>query len=318
MPLDPALFRPEAIDPETAAYNEQLAELARTTPAIHEIPLEEARRQVEQSLAAFPSDPTAEDREIPGIDGPLTVRIYQPPAEPLGVYLHFHGSSWTVTRARHHDFLNRALADATGLAVVSPDYRLAPEHPYPAAWNDAESAAHWLVNNAEAEFGTTNLFVGGESAGGNLACTALLRMRDNHGYTGFKAANLVYGGFGGGWTPSKLAASGNPVFSRETVAWTSEQVFPDSDLDAMARKMPVYQDLSNLPPALFTIGTLDALLDDTLFMYVRWIAGGSPAEIEIYPGGNHGFDIAPTQLARTARARMHAFLRDHIPAPSTA
>lgn len=84
----------------------------------------------------------------------------------------------------------------------------------------------------------------------------------------------------------------------------------------MARKMPLYQDLSNLPPALFTIGTLDALLDDTLFMYVRWIAGGSPAEIEVYPGGNHGFDIAPTKLARTARARMHAFLRDHIPAGS--
>ena len=93
--------------------------------------------------------------------------------------------------------------DKAGLACVSVEYRLAPENPYPAAPDDCESAALWLAKNAKAEFGSDALAIGGESAGATLVAVTLLRMRDRHGFTGFRAANLVYGAFDLSMTPSQ-------------------------------------------------------------------------------------------------------------------
>ena len=93
--------------------------------------------------------------------------------------------------------------EKAGLACVSVEYRLAPENPYPAAPDDCESAALWLANNAKAEFGSDVLAIGGESAGATLSAVTLLRMRDRHGFTGFRAANLVYGAYDISMTPSQ-------------------------------------------------------------------------------------------------------------------
>ena len=79
---------------------------------------------------------------------------------------------------------------------------------------------------------------------------------------------------------------------------------------------PLYADLSGLPPALFTVGTMDPLLDDTLFMYARWLAAGNEAELAVYPGGVHAFDMFPTDLAREAMARMDAFLGRAVGRPA--
>src|ERR1700681_828983 len=84
--------------------------------------------------------------------------------------------------------VSRTVVTNTGMACASVEYRLAPEHPYPAAWDDCESAAVWLMKNAKSEFGTDVLAIGGESAGGTLAAATLLRMRDRHNYTGFRSA----------------------------------------------------------------------------------------------------------------------------------
>jgi acetyl esterase/lipase len=94
------------------------------------------------------------------------------------------------------------IADNTGQAIVAVEYRLAPEHPYPAGPDDCETAAAWLVQNAKKEFGTDALTIGGESAGGHLTAVTILRMRDRHGYTGFRGANIVYGAFDLSLTPS--------------------------------------------------------------------------------------------------------------------
>jgi acetyl esterase len=93
--------------------------------------------------------------------------------------------------------------EKAGLACVSVEYRLAPENPYPAPPDDCESAALWLAKNAKAEFGSDVLAIGGESAGATLAAVTLLRMRDRHGFTGFRAANLVYGAYDLSMTPSQ-------------------------------------------------------------------------------------------------------------------
>ena len=108
--------------------------------------------------------------------------------------------------------------DKAGLTCVSVEYRLAPENPYPAGPDDCESAAVWLAKNAKAEFGTDALAIGGESAGATLVAVTLLRMRDRHGFTGFRAANLVYGAFDLSMTPSQKLF-GNERLVLRTTTW---------------------------------------------------------------------------------------------------
>jgi acetyl esterase len=134
-------------------------------------------------------------------------------------------------------------------------------------------------------------------------------MRDRHGFTGFRAANLIYGAYDLSMTPSQKQF-GNQRLVMRTV---DVEKFMGAYLPG-ARDMrhpdisPLYADLKGLPPALFTVGTRDALLDDSLFMYARYIAAGNRAELAVYPGGAHAFNFFPTAIAGQANARMDAFL----------
>ena len=135
-----------------------------------------------------------------------------------------------------------------------------------------------------------------------------LRMRDRHGYTGFLGANIVYGAFDLSMTPSQRLF-GNTRLVLRTI---DMQQFYNAFLPTIADRRvsdisPLYADLKNLCPALFTVGTKDALLDDTLFMHAR-VAAGNEAELAIYPGGSHGFTLFPNDLSKSAIARMDAFL----------
>ena len=169
-----------------------------------------------------------------------------------------------------------------------------------------------MAENAKAEFGVENIVIGGESAGGHLSATTLIRMRDKHGFDGFRAANLVYGVYDLYMTPSQSNWGERIlVLSTPIMKWFSEQ-FIDDDKRRDPDVSPLYANLGGLPPALFTVGTLDPLLDDTLFMYQRWIAAGNAAELAVYPGGPHGFDGHPTELARRSRRRMDDFIKTHI------
>jgi acetyl esterase/lipase len=199
--------------------------------------------------------------------------------------------------------------ETAGLACVSVGYRLAPENPYPAPPDDCDAAALWLVKNARAEFGSDALAIGGESAGATLSAVTLLRLRDRHGFTGFRAANFVYGAFDLSMTPSQKQF-GNERLVLRTVDieqfmgayLPGEKDLRDPDIS------PLYADLQGLPPALFTVGTRDALLDDSLFMYARYLAAGNRAELAIYPGGAHAFNFFPMTIAVQANARMDEFL----------
>jgi acetyl esterase len=193
--------------------------------------------------------------------------------------------------------------------VVGVEYRLAPEHPYPAGPDDCEAAAAWLVENAKREFGTDALTIGGESAGGHLTAVTILRMRDRHGYTGFRGANLVYGAFDLSMTPSQRQFGDTRLILRTIDMQQFYNAFLPTITDRQVPDIsPLHGDLQNLCPALFTVGTKDALLDDTLFMHARWIAAGNPAELAIYPGGAHGFTLFPNALSTAAADRMDAFL----------
>ena len=312
-PLDPALFRAEAVSAETRALNAAMVQLLSEQPnwwVVGAAATRAARRRGDGPFPAPEFSARAVTRTIPGPGGhDIPLRVIAP-AAPRGVYLHLHGGGWTLGGADMQDPMLERLADAAGLVVVSVEYRLAPEHPYPAGPDDCEAAAAWLARNARAEFGSDALTVGGELAGGHLAAVTVIRLRDRHGYTGFRGANLVYGAFDMSMTPSQRLFGETRLVLR-----TSDIVqFANAFLPAVTDRRdpdisPLFADLHGLCPALFSVGTADALLDDTLFMYCRWLAAGNQAELAIHPGGAHGFTLFPNQLAERAEARMVGFLR---------
>jgi len=250
----------------------------------------------------------AVNRTIPGPGGPLTIRTFVPETVN-GVYLHLHGGGWVLGGAHHQDSQLEALATGTELAIVSLAYRLAPEHPYPAGPDDCEAAAVWLTERAQSEFGSTRLMIGGPSAGAHLAVVTLIRLRDKPDLRSFSRANLVFGGYDLAMTPSaRRAADDTLILTSRVFEWHVNQ-FGVRGKERDPDVSPIWADLRDLPPALFTVGTLDPLLDDTLFMHARWIAAGNHAELAIYPGGVHGFSGFPTALARRANQRMIEFLK---------
>lgn len=253
------------------------------------------------TVAAAPSD----DRTIAGPGGTLSLRVLTPD-DVRGVYLHFHGGGWVRGSSRLHDEALEELAGSCRTAVVSVEYRLAPAHPYPGAPDDCEAAAVWLAELCSAEFGTDRLCIGGESAGAQLAVVTLLRLRDRHGFTGFRAANLVSGVFDLGLTPLARTWSTEPDLDWCIDQFVSRERRRDADVS------PLFADLGGLPDALLTVGTLDPLLDDSRLLWKRWTAAGSRAELAVYPGGTHSFHAAPTALARRAKARIYDFLSGHL------
>ncbi len=309
--IDPAFFRPEAISEKTRQANQRLErELAKAPPFVTFTPQEirDARHSGEGIFGPLEYSERAVNRVIAGPDGDLTLRVFMPETV-CGVYLHIHGGGWVLGGADQSDAARLREADANQVAVVSVEYRLAPEHPYPAGPDDCEAAALWLVENAASEFGTERVLIGGESAGAHLSAVTLLRLQDRHGLTPFQGANLVYGAYDLSMTPS-CANWGefNLILSTPIVEWFIDKYVPaekrrDPDVS------PLFANLSGMPPALFSVGTLDPILDDSLFMASRWTAAGNDAELAVYPGGVHGFNGLPGDLDITHQfnARVDQF-----------
>jgi acetyl esterase/lipase len=235
------------------------------------------------------------------------------PERVEGVYLHLHGGGWALGGADQQDLLLTTIADAAQMAVVSVDYRLAPEHPFPSGPDDCEAAACWLVERAEDEFGSSRLMIGGESAGAHLSVLTLVTLRDRHGISGaFAGANLAFGVYDLSMTPSARSwGERNLVISTPIMAWFAEMFVPGATNEELRSPQvsPLYADLHEMPPALFTVGMLDPLLDDTLFMAARWQAARNEATLRAYPESVHGFIRFPTGIARLAVESMLNFVR---------
>jgi acetyl esterase/lipase len=311
--LRPALFRPDAIAEDTAKLNDALVDLMTGLPEWWNVGAEATREARRQGRGPFPpaiKSPRARTIIIQGRDGnEIPLRLIAP-AQPRGIYLHIHGGGWVLGSADLQDPILEHIADNAGLAVVSVEYRLAPEAPYPAGPDDCESTAAWLVKNAKAEFGSDTLTIGGESAGAHLAAVTVLRMRDRYGYTGFRGANFLYGVFDLSMTPSQCAFGDRRLVLRTIDMQQFYNAFLPTITDRRVPDIsPLFADLRGLCPALFSVGTLDALLDDTLFMHARWVAAANETELAIYPGGAHGFTLFPNRQADEAAARSEAFLR---------
>ena len=321
-----------------AAVNAAVEAESAGTPKHHELDPETARAQrraayvhseTRESLTATDPETGREIRfafwrpSAPKPDGPDGEKHESPWSNgPRGIYLLFHGGGFVFgDAAGQNDERLERMAANLGVVVMVPDYRKAPENPYPAALEDCESAARWCEANAAAHFdmheqaGGT-LIMSGESAGANLCASVLQRRRRAHDSTSpssefpWRFANLVYGIFDLAGTPS-VSAFGERrlVETAEDLRYFARCYCPDEAARGAADASPLLGDLRGMPPAAFTVGTEDALLDDTLLMREAWLAAGVEATLDVWPEGPHGVGHfgphATTQLGLACRDRVH-------------
>lgn len=243
-----------------------------------------------------PSDPPAVEQ----LAGGVPLRIHEPAGRPArGIVLEIHGGGFYLGSAAASDVRNRQLADTLGVAVVSVDYRLAPEHPWPAAPEDCETAALWLIEDAEERFGTTRLAIVGFSAGATLAVTTLLRLRDR-GADAIDVAVLQFGTYDLSATTPAGRLIAEEYFLEAYAGAAADRTHPDLS--------PVFADLAGLPPVLMVVGEADILLQDNRAMAARLSDAGVEVDLRIYPEAPHGFTGHPTPMARAAREDIESWL----------
>jgi acetyl esterase len=251
------------------------------------------------------------DEEIGG----LAVRICGHAHEPTGLVLYFHGGGWCLGSVALMDTVARELAHATGAAVISAEYRLAPENPYPAALDDCEDITRWaLANPSSFKVSEGAVMVAGESAGGNLAAAVALRLRDDGATSTPLGQILIY---------PVLDAHGSRHESREQFSglvvsekasewfWTSYGGGRDIDRDPFAA--PLYAPtLGDLPPALVILGGCDILRDEGRAYAQRLRAEGVDTTELCYPGQPHGFINFGFPAATDAFEMIGRWARNHF------
>ncbi len=303
----------DAVVAESRAANEQMAALMANV-RMEDVPPAKVRAARAAGTGAFPRpvpDPRATEVRIDGPAGAIPLRIIRA-EQPVGAFLHIHGGGFTYGTPDEYDDLLRVIVDRMHLTVVSVDYRLAPEHPYPAGPDDCEAAALWFLEHAGelAAAPSPTVLIGGESAGANLVVTTLLRLRDRHGLCPFAGALLCYGWYDLGLSPSmRNWGPASLVLSTPHSDWLAAGYVGTADREARRAPevSPLHADLHGLPPALISVGTADPLIDDSMFLAARWHQAGNPTELDIYPEGMHGYDSVPIALADVAMDRYVAW-----------
>ncbi len=310
---DTELFEEKNIPADTIALNEKLIAFAEAGPDMWRFSPQAIRQARRDGKSAFPMespDPKAENFQIKGPGGDLTLRAITPDYKASrGTFMHIHGGGWMLGAADLQDERLKQMANDTGLTCVSVDYRLAPEAPYPAACEDCEAAALWLATQGHEKFNTEFLAIGGDSAGGHLTANALLRLRNNHKLTSFSAAVFMAGAFDMGGTPSTRNFHTKLVLTTRDMQKFNEAFLQNNEDLKDPDVSPLYADLHDMPPAHFTVGTRDALLDDSIFMANKWVQSQADTELDIYPGGCHVFQYFPDLVqSQESRKRMSDFL----------
>jgi acetyl esterase/lipase len=272
-------------------------------------PAERVAQQRELMARNFFPVPEAEVTEIAGVP----CRVFRPDGPATAIYLHFHGGGMILGAPEMNDGGNLDLSRRFGMAVVSVDYRLAPEHPFPAGPDDGVAVARWLFEHGEAEFGATRLLTGGESAGGYMAAAVLLRIRDELGMIDrVDGANLVFGVHDWSRSPSQRGrrpTEGPDMLHPEGIEFFVECYLPGMTDDERRDPSvsPAFADLRGLPPALLSVGTCDHLLDDTLLLGTRWVAANGNADFFVAPDMPHGFMSFPCGITNAWIATMHTW-----------
>jgi acetyl esterase len=283
------------LDLQVQDFLERLA--AAKMPPVQEMTVAQVRAQMNLStrfLGPLPRIARVEDRRIPGPGGEMRVRVISPQGaatEPRPVLVYFHGGGWVLGNIESHENVCRAVANAAGVIVVTVEYRLAPEHRFPAAVDDAYAATTWSASHAT-EFGgdPERIAVGGDSAGGNLAAVACLMARDRGGpriayqvlicpITDYNLHNDSYREYAEGY-----------FLTRSEMAWYWDHYVPKLDDRWHPHASPCRAgDFSGLPPALLITAEFDVLRDEGETYASLLQSSRVPVNVSRYAGMIHGF-----------------------------
>lgn len=306
------------LDPQVKAFLDQRE--AASPPPFEALTPKEARSAVVvEAMTLGPPEPlvAVHDRNVPGPGGDVPVRIYVPDEKrPLPVFVYFHGGGCVVGDIPTHDTICSSVANAAGCLVVSVGYRLAPEHKYPAAAEDAFAATEWVREHAEPIGGDPRrVAVGGDSAGGNLAAVVSLMARDRRAPLPALQV-LVYPITDYNFdTPSYSENADGYLLTRQTMKWFWEHYLPDEEAGREPYASPLRaENLSGLPPALVITAQYDPLRDEGEAYAGRLREAGVPVDLTRYDGMIHAFfrktaqfDKAKTALEEVAGALRRAF-----------
>jgi phosphinothricin tripeptide acetyl hydrolase len=255
------------------------AHLAKIPPATT---VAEKRAQYDRAERVFPVPP---DVAIKAVPVPGAAEWLEPPATRTGAaVLYLHGGGYVIGSPRSHRHLAAAIGRAARASVLLPDYRLAPEHPFPAAVDDAVAAYRWLLDRGHAP---ARMAVAGDSAGGGLTVATLLALREQGvplpaaGVCISPWVDLTCGGASYG-----TKAASDPIVTRDGVMEMARAYVGGGDARAKLAS-PLFADLSGLPPLLIQVGSEEVLLDDAVVLAERAKAAGVEVTLDVWPGMIH-------------------------------
>jgi len=298
------------LDPQAQSLLEAMK--ASGQPPLFTLPVPDARRARRRQLVVHPPRvqiANVEDDLVPGPLGGIPLRWYRPsPEAGLPVALYFHGGGWAVDDLDTHDHLCRRLASRSQAVVVSVAYRRGPEHPYPAAVEDAYAATQWVAAaGRERGADPARLAVAGDSAGGNLATVATLLCRDRRGpAVRFQALAYPVTDYWQAGRASYDQYAEGYTLSRDFMKWTFQQYLPDSFDRADPYLFPLRAaDLSGLPAALIVTAEFDPLRDEGR-AYAERLRAAAVAVEHVHLGGQmHGFLLQEAIVDRARQAVDH-------------
>ena len=262
----------------------------------------------------------AELREValPGPGGTLRLRLYVPAGADAGGpgILFIHGGGWVICSLDTHDGVCRRLANAAQLRVASLDYRLAPEHPFPAPLDDCVAAVRWLAaEGAALGIDPQRIALAGDSAGANLALATLLALRDG-GHRLPRTAALIYGAYQYEFTGGSYNAfgGGEYILSAPTMRWFRDHYLPDPAQRRNPLAAPLLADLAGLPPLYVAAAELDPLRDDSDALAGKLARAGVDFDYRLWRGVTHACIMFSRMLPEADRqlAEIGAFLRRRL------
>jgi acetyl esterase len=288
---------PIVLEPAAAAVIEAFR--AANRPKYETMSAPEAREASRLGRAVILPDPpdveSVEDISAPGPNGKIPLRVYKPATAPKNgpapAFIFYHGGGWVIGDLDGYDVVCRQIANEAGFIVFSVDYRLAPEHKFPAAALDAIAATEWIVDNAK-QFGidTTRLFVGGDSAGGNLTAVVTLNARDKGGPR-FAGQVLIYPATDMAMThPSCSNPDHDILLTGSLMRWfINHYLNGQADIDDWRASPSRVKNLEGLPRAFLVTAGADPLHDEGVEYKDRLNAAGVEVTYSDYPGQFHGF-----------------------------
>jgi acetyl esterase len=283
-----------ALDPQARAVIDLVAKSGR--PAYHTLSPKDARQLfLETRPASTPTPPEIGSVRNLVTEGSIPLRVYRPAGVPdttrLPVYVYFHGGGWVIGDLDTHDVVCRQITAEAGVSVVSVDYRLAPEHKFPAAADDAWAATRWVVAHAaELAVDATRLAVGGDSAGGNLAAVMALMAREAGGPAIALQVLLYPVTDVAGEAESYQTFADGYMLTRDSMRWFIAHYLKASEDAADWRASPLRTpSLAGLPPALIITAGFDPLRDEGEAYARRLREAGVRVDYACYGGMIHGF-----------------------------